>query len=327
MNIHREFRRMLCMIVAFLGILATTTVTDAQQRKVPRVGFLALARFVPPKLFLEDLEKLGFVDGRNLSIEYHFADGKHSQMRSLAAELVRSNVDVIFANGDEAVVAAMAETKTIPIVMLSCDALAMGFVPSLARPGGNITGVTCISVELSPKRVEVFKELFPGLSHIAVIYNPENVAKPFDAKSTIAAAEKLGIKGHYREVREKDDLEPAFAAAAATGANGVIVLSEAFTLIHRQLIVDLALKHRLPDMHVYREFADTGGLVSFGPNVQEMLRQTARHLAKVLNGERAGDLPVEQPTTFDFVINSKRAKALDLSIPTSSLLQATDVVQ
>src|SRR5258708_29327657 len=213
MNIHREFRRIIfCMIVAFLGILATTTVTDAQQRKVPRVGFLALARFVPPKLFLEDLEKLGFVDGKNLSIEYHFADGKHSQMRSLAAELVRSNVDVIFANGDEAVVAAIAETKTIPIVMLSCDALAMGFVPSLARPGGNITGVTCISVELSPKRVEVFKELFPGLSHIAVIYNPENVAKPFDAKGTIASAEKIGIKGHYREDRAKEYLKPAFAA-------------------------------------------------------------------------------------------------------------------
>src|SRR5260370_18605934 len=229
MNIHREFRRIFCMIVAFLGILATTSVTDAQQRKVPRVGFLALARFVPPKLFLEDLEKLGFVDGKNLSIEYHFADGKHDQMRSLAAELVRSNVDVIFGNGDEAVVAAMAETKTIPIVMLSCDAVAMGFVPSLSRPGGNITGVTCISVELSPKRVGVFKELLPSLSNIAVIYNPENVAKPFDAKTTIAAAAKLAFKAPSREVRECAGPQPAYRAAAAAGVDGVAWVSVGLT--------------------------------------------------------------------------------------------------
>jgi putative ABC transport system substrate-binding protein len=248
-------------------------------------------------------------------------------MRSLAANVVRSGVDVILANGDQAVVAAMAETKTIPIVMLSCDALAMGFVPSLSRPGGNVTGVTCISVELSPKRVALFKEFLPSLSNIAVIYNPENVAKPADAKSTIAAAETIGIKGHNFDIREARDIEPAFAAAVGGGAEGVIVLSEALTLMHRKLITDLALKYRLPDMHVYREFPDAGGLLSFGPNVQHMLRQTARHLAKILNGANPGDLPVEQPTNFDFVINSKRAQALGLHIPPSILVQATDVLE
>src|SRR5712691_10258438 len=327
MKIGRHVTRTLGVLVSSLGIIVAVNVADGQQTKVPRVGFLALARFVPPKLFLEDLEKQGFVDGKNVSIDYHFADGRHDQMRSLAADLVRSRPDVILANGDEAVVAAMAETKTIPIVMLSCDAVAMGFVPSLSRPGGNITGVTCISVELSPKRVGVFKELLPSLSNIAVIYNPENVAKPFDAKTTIAAAEKLGIKAHSREVREIGDLEPAFAAAAAAGVNGIIVFSEAFTLIHKQLITDLALKYRLPDMHVYREFVDTGGLVSYGPNVQQMLRQTAKHVSRVLNGEKPGDLPVEQPTTFDYVINLKRAKALGLDIPAASLAQATSTVE
>jgi putative ABC transport system substrate-binding protein len=314
------------LALVWCGVIAAT-VSYAQQKALPKVGFLALARFVPPQLLLEDLAKQGFVDGKNMSIEYHFADGRHDQMRSLASNLVRNKVDVIFANGDQAVVAAMAETKTIPIVMLSCDALAMGFVPSLARPGGNVTGVTCISIELSGKRVEIFKELLPSLKSIAVIYNPENVAKPFDAENTIAAAEKLGLKAHGREVREVSDLEPAFAAAAAAGANGVIVLSEAFTLIHRQLITDLALKYRLADMHVYREFVDTGGLISYGPNVQQMLRQTARHLAKVLNGEKPGDIPVEQPTTFDFVINLKRAKTLGLDVPSISLVQATSVVE
>jgi putative tryptophan/tyrosine transport system substrate-binding protein len=325
MKMNRNVFWIAGLLAVFHGMSAH--VADAQQLKVPRVGFLALAPFVPPKLFLEDLEKLGFVDGKNVAIEYRFANGRHDRMRALAAELVRSNVDVIVANGDQAVTAAMAETKTIPIVMLSCDALAVGFVSSLARPGRNVTGVTCMSIELSSKRVEVFKQILPGLSNIAVIYNPENVAKPFDAKNTIAAAEKLGIKGHTREVREIEDLEPAFASAAAAGANGVIVLSEALTLLHKQSIVDLALKYRLPDMHVFREFVDAGGLASYGPNVQDMLRQIARHLGKVLKGENPGELPVEQPTTFDFVINLKRAKALGLDIPSGGLVQATNVLE
>jgi putative ABC transport system substrate-binding protein len=211
--------------------------------------------------------------------------------------------------------------------MLSCDPLAMGFVKSLARPGGNVTGVSCMSVELGPKRVEIFKEAVPQVSNIAIIYNDENVSKPYDAKSAIDGAQKLGLKAFGREVREITDIEPAFSSAAAEGANGVIVLSEAFTLIHRQLITDLALKYRLPDMHVYREFVDAGGLMSYGPNVQDMLRQLARHLAHVLRGERAGELPVEQPTTFDYVINMKRAKSLHLTIPSISLAQTTAVIQ
>ena len=177
--------------------------------------------------------------------------------------MVRSGVDVIVANGDEAVVAAMAETNIIPIVMLSCDPLAMGFVKSLARPGGNVTGVSCMSVELGPKRVEIFKEAVPQVSNIAIIYNDENVSKPYDAKSSIAGAQKLGLKAFGREVREITDIEPAFSSAAAVGANGVIVLSEAFTLIHRQLITDLALKYRLPDMRC------TGSL-----SMQEVLCRT-----------------------------------------------------
>jgi len=299
----------------------------AQHSKIPKVGFLAFAKFVPPKLFSEELQKQGFVDGQNVSIEYHFADGRHDQMRSLAANMVRSGVDVILANGDQAVVAAMAETKTVPIVMLSCDALAMGFVQSLSRPGGNVTGVTCISVELSPKRVAVFKELIPRLSNLAVIYNPENVAKPADAASTITAAGKIGVQGQRFEVRDTNDIERAFRTIGANGTDGLIVLSEALTLIHRKLITDLSLKYRLPDMHVYREFPDAGGLVSYGPNVQEMLRQTARHLAKILKGEKPGDLPVEQPTNFDFVVNQTRARVLGLQIPTSILTQATAVIE
>jgi putative ABC transport system substrate-binding protein len=297
------------------------------QVKLPRIGFLALARFIPPKLFLEDLEKQGFVESRNILIEYSFADGRHDQMRSLAADLVRSHPDIILANGDQAVVAAMAETKTIPIVMLSCDAVAMGFVKSLAHPGGNVTGVTCISNELSARRVQIFKEAVPNLSNLAVIYNPENVAKPSDAQNTIAAAKKLGIEAYGAEVREVADLEPAFASALRNGANGVIVLSEAFTLTHRKAITDLALRHHLPDMHVYREFVDAGGLISYGPNVQGMLRQTARHVAGILRGTPVGDLPVEQPIAFDFLVNLKRAKALEMTVPTATLLQATEILE
>jgi putative ABC transport system substrate-binding protein len=203
----------------------------------------------------------------------------------------------------------------------------MGFVKSLAHPGGNVTGVSCMSVELGPKRVGLFKEAVPQVSNIAIIYNGENVSKSYDAKSSIAGSQKLGFKAFSREVREITEIEPAFSLAAAEGANGVIVLSETFALIRRQLITDLALKYRLPDMHVYRDFVDAGGLMSYGPNVQNMLRQLARHLAHVLRGERPGDLPVEQPTTFDYVINLKRAESLDLTIPSISLAQATAVIE
>ena len=325
-SLSKTVLRVCTFFLISLVTIAPILVANAQT-KIPRIGFLDLGRFAPPKLFLDDLEKEGFVDGKNIKIEYDFAAGRHEEMRSLAAEMVRSGVDVIVANGDEAVVAAMAETNIIPIVMLSCDPLAMGFVKSLARPGGNVTGVSCMPVELGPKRVEIFKEAVPQVSNIAIIYNDENVSKPYDAKSSIDGAQKLGLKAFGREVREITDIEPAFSSAAAEGANGVIVLSEAFTLIHRQLITDLALKYRLPDMHVYREFVDAGGLMSYGPNVQDMLRQLARHLAHVLRGERAGELPVEQPTTFDYVINMKRAKSLHLTIPSISLAQTTAVIQ
>ena len=251
-SLSKTVLRVCTFFLISLVTIAPILVANAQT-KIPRIGFLDLGRFAPPKLFLDDLEKEGFVDGKNIKIEYDFAAGRHEEMRSLAAEMVRSGVDVIVANGDEAVVAAMAETNIIPIVMLSCDPLAMGFVKSLARPGGNVTGVSCMSVELGPKRVEIFKEAVPQVSNIAIIYNAMNVSKPYDAKSSIAGAQKIGLKAFGREVREITDIEPVFASAAAEGANGVIVLSEAFTLIHRQLITDLALKYRLPDMHVYRE--------------------------------------------------------------------------
>lgn len=207
----------LISLVTIAPILAANA-----QTKIPRIGFLDLGRFAPPKLFLDDLEKEGFVDGKNIKIEYNFAAGRHEEMRSLATEMIRSGVDVIIANGDEAVVAAMTETNTIPIVMLSCDPVAMGFVKSLARPGGNVTGVSCMSVELGPKRVEIFKDAVPQVSNIAIIYNAKNVSKPYDAKSSIAGAQALGLKAFGREVREITDIEPTFASVAAEKAHPAV---------------------------------------------------------------------------------------------------------
>jgi putative ABC transport system substrate-binding protein len=317
----------IAVVLAVSLVLATLGAETQPAPKVPRIGYLALGATAPPGLLVERLREAGYVDGQNVRIDYRFGEGKHDAMGALARELVGLKVDVIVAFGDEAIVAAKRATTIIPIVMFACDALAVGFVTSLVRPGGNVTGVTCVTTELSPKRVALLQEAVPRVSRVGLLFNPANVAKPLDADQTRRAAHAMGLKIQSLEVLESPDLDRAFAALAREHAEALIVLDEAWTLLHAKRVAELAIKQRLPTMHSFREAVVAGGLMSYGPSVAEMLSISATYVVKILKGAKPADLPVEQPSKLELVINVKTAKALGLTIPPSLLARADQVIE
>jgi putative ABC transport system substrate-binding protein len=316
-------------VTAILGIifLVASSAQAQQVRTIPRIGFLSVGAAAPPDAFVQRLRELGYFDGQNVVIEYRFGEGRHHVMDALARELVGLNVDVIMAFGDEAIAAAKKTTSTIPIVMFACDALTVGFVASLARPEGNITGVTCLTTELTPKRVALLREASPKVSHVGLLFNPANVSKPIEAERTRLAAQGMGMTIHTQEVLEGADIERAFSVFARERAEAVIVLDEAFIFIHAKRVAELARRQRLPTMHAWRQSVVAGGLMSYGPNPVEMLRLAATYVDKILKGTKPGDLPVEQPTKLELVINTKTAKALGLTIPSPLLLRADEVIE
>jgi putative ABC transport system substrate-binding protein len=294
---------------------------------VPRIGYLALGSITPPTFFARKMGELGYLDGQNAAFEYRFAEGRHDRLLPLARELAERQADVIYAYGDEAVAAAQVATKTIPIVMFACDAVTTGFVASLARPGGNTTGVTCITTELSGKRIAVFHEMAPRLKRLAALYNPENKSKPMDFAQTREAANSLGINVDGFEVREPEDVDRIFAGFAAGKPDGLAVLDEAFTIINARRIADLARRHDLPSMHSFREPVDAGGLLSYGPNQAEMTAIATTFIDRILKGAKPADLPVQQPTRFELVINLRTAKAIGLDVPATVLARADEVIE
>src|SRR5262245_39339120 len=317
----------LAVVVLAVSLVLAPRVGAQQLQRIPRIGYLSLGAAAQPEAFVKRLHELGHVEKQNITIEYRFAEGKHDAMGALAREFVDLGVDVIMAFGDQAIVAAKNATSTIPIVMFACDALTVGFVSSLARPGGNITGVTCVTTELSPKRVALLREAVPKASRIGLLFNPANVAKPFDAERTRTAAQGMGLTVQTQEVLDGADVERAFAAFARERAESVIVLDEALLFIHARRIAELAVRHRLPTMYAWRQSVTAGGLMSYGPNPTEMLRLAATYVDKIMKGAKPAELPVEQPTKFELVINLKTAKALGLTIPQSLLVRADEIIQ
>jgi putative ABC transport system substrate-binding protein len=326
--IGKPMRAWVTAVVTLLLLTAPLAVRAQQPAaKTARLGFLSLGAAVEPSVFVQRLRELGYSEKEKLAIEYRFAEGRREGLEPFARELVGLRVDVIMALGDEAIVAARKVTTTIPIVMLACDALTVGFVTSLARPGGNVTGVTCLTTELSQKRVALLRETVPRAMRLGLLYNPANPAKPLDADRIRKISQTVGMKVQSQEVLERADLEKAFSAFARDRAEAVIVLDEALLLMHAKLVAELAIKHHLPTMHAFREAVAAGGLMSYGPSLAEMLHIAATHVAKILDGARPGDLPVEQPTKFELVINLKTAKALGLTIPPAALLRADQVLE
>ena len=316
----------------FLGAVALAEAYPswAQQSGVRRIGVL-LAFFPPdsdaPMAFRQRLRELGYVEGRNLVIEWRYTEGHDDRLADLAAELVRLNMDLIVADVTLAAQAAAHATSTIPIVVTnSADATVGGLVPHLAHPGGNVTGNAIMLAETSVKRMQLLKEAVPKVSRVAVIWNP---AVPFHKamlKEIRAAAPSLGLEPFALAVRSRDDLGNVFSQIASTRANAVFE-SGGLSPATRQKILDFSARNRLPTMFQSREQVEAGGLMSYAPDFPELLRHAAVYVDKILKGAKPGDLPVEQPTKFELVINLKTAGALGIKIPQSILLRADKVIE
>ncbi len=320
-------------ITLMFGLLAAPLDVGAQQKGEPyRIGFLGNstavleANLVGP--FREGLRDLGYVEGRNVVIEYRWAEGKYERFPALIAELIALKVDVIVTAGTPATLAVKKATTSIPLVMVAVgDPVGTGILPSLSHPGGNITGLTSISPELEGKRLELLREVVPNISHIAVLWNAASPLQVIAEKQTQAAAQVLRMKVLSLGVRTKEEIEDAFARIVKERPGALLVLADRLFLQHRARIMDFAAQQRLPGVHAYRELVEAGGLMSFGPSYADMHRRAAYFVDKILKGAKPADLPVERPATFELVINLKAAKALGLAIPQSVLLRATEVIR
>ena len=299
---------------------------------MPRIGILSPGPreavtpiYVEP--FLDGLRELGYGDGRDVAIEQRWSD-RDDQLPELAAELVSLGVDVILTRGIFAAVAAKQATGTIPIVIAAVgDPVGAGLVDSLAEPGGNVTGLSTLGTGTDMKRLELLKAIVPAASRVGVLVNPDKPTFQARFDQFEAAARVLAMQLQLLPVRTPDDFTGLFEAAVGGRVDALLVPSDVLTINHRGRVVDLAAKSRLPALYEHREFADIGGLVNYGPNFSAQFRRAAAYVDKILRGAKPADLPVEQPTTFDFIVNLKTARALGLSIPPSVLQQATEVIQ
>lgn len=305
-----------------------------QQGKVWRVGFLSQRHLehnesdfvsVP---FRQGMRELGYVEGKDLSIEWRSAEGKSELLPSLAAELVRLNVDVLAASGSTATLAAQKATSTIPIVMIAAaDPVGSGLVRSLARPGGNTTGSSGVFTDLAPKLLEMLFAIVPKLTRVAILMNPPDIGQDAMLKNIQIAALKFGAKILPMKARQPQEIIQAFSIMSREKVAAVIVLQNPLFQQQKSQIVDLASSLRLPTVTMYREYVEAGGLMSYGANLSSIYRRAATYVDKIFKGAKPGDLPVEQPTKFELFINAKTAKALGLKIPQSILVQATKVIE
>jgi putative ABC transport system substrate-binding protein len=319
------------IITLVLGILAGPPVADAQRPPtVPRIGFLSVHAGPSPRLeaFQQGLRELGYVEGRNIGLEYRWAAGSYDRLPDLAAELVRLKVDIIVAGGTPAAQAAKNATSTIPIVFVELgDPVESGLVASFGRPGGNLTGLSILAPELSGKRLEVLTEVVPGVTHVAALANPANPAVLPQVKETQVAARALGVQLQLLEARDPHELDNAFSAMTRERPEALIVVPDGLLYTHRNRIADFAVKSRLPVLYPNSLFMDSGALISYGPSHADQYRRAATYVDKILKGDRPADLPVEQPMKFELVLNLKTAKALGITMPPSLLLLANEVIQ
>ena len=301
-------------------------------KKIPHVGFLdPTSRAVSNariEAFQMGLRKFGYIDGKNIAIDYRFADGKSEPLHDFANELVRLNVDIIVTRAIPGAVAAKQATTKIPIVFVGvADAVAAGLVASLASPGANITGLTSLAPELSGKRLELLREIVPKVSRVSVLRNPSNAGDPIIWKETEAAAQALGLQLQSLPVRGAEDLENAFGSAIRGHGQALITLPDPLLQSHRKQIVNLAAKSQLPGIYPDSEYTESGGLMSYAANAVEFYSRAAWYVDKILKGANPGDLPVEQPTKFEFVINLKTAKQIGLTVPPNLLARADRVIR
>ena len=321
--------------LATLGLLGVPAAIEAQPgRKGARIGYLALNLTTSAHLrdaFLQGLHDLGYLEGRNLAMEYRDAEGRVDRFPALAADLVARKPDVIVASGTLAALAVKRATNSIPIVFPTVgDPVADGLVTSLARPGGNVTGLSNLTAELVGKCLELLQQAFPRVSRVAILWPPGAFAQRTETEvrtRAVVAARALGMRLRFVETRGPADFDKAFSDMGREHADALIVVLTAMFFTERRRLVDLAAKVRLPVVYGSRESVDAGGLMSYGPNLADSFRRSAAYVDKILKGAKPGDLPVEQPTKFDLVVNLKTAKALGLAIPQSLLQRADQVIE
>ena len=323
------------LVTVTLVILTAPLIAEAQQAKnVSRIGFLIhnsrSSEATGIEAFHRGLQELGYVEGQNIVIEYRYADGEVDQLPQLAAELVRLNVAVIVTTGNSPTRAAQQATKTIPIVMTVVgDPIKAGFVASLAKPGGNITGLLQIPRQLNGKRLELLKEAFPEIARVAVFVYGGLTAQELSEslQETQLASQALGITLQLLDVRGPSDLDGAFSTATSQRPDALLILGSPVVTLHRKRVVDLAAQSRLPALYFSRALVDAGGLMSYGPNFRDNFRLAATYVHKILKGTKPADLPVQQPMKFELIINLKTAKALGLTIPPTFLFLADEVIR
>ena len=317
-------------LVAFLLVtaVAVSEANPVTAEPLARVGILS--PFSPPEVGVEAFRKglrgLGWIEGQNVELQFAWANGKLELLPDRAKELVAQRPDVIFAAGEQGLRAAKLATATIPIVVIVCDSLDR-FIVSLAAPGGSATGLTCIHKELAGKRLGLLKEFVPTLNRVAVLYNPDDPNKGIEFGQLKDAATRLGIATRGFEVLDLDGILKAFATMDSDHFEALVVLADSFTIFHRRKLADLALEHRLPAMFGFKEFVQVGGLISYGANRSALFERGSAYVDKILKGTKAGDLPVEQPTKFELVVNLATAKAINLTIPETLLVRVDEVIE
>jgi ABC-type uncharacterized transport system substrate-binding protein len=323
---YRAVGSIVALILSLLAVPLAAAAPPAGQ--VWRIGYLVAGFGKVDEAFRQGLRDLGYIEGQNITIEYRHADNQLDRLADLAAELIHLPVDVIVVAGPNAARVAQQATRTIPIVLAAGeDPVWLGLVASLARPGGNLTGLSLMSAELEGKRLELLQEAVPTASRVGVLFNPASTGVVPRWRETESAARSLGVQLHPLEVRSADELERAFAAATSAGVGALIVWRNFLIDTHRTRILQLATQRRLPVMAELREYVDDGGLMFYGPSLPHLYRRAATYVEKILQGAAPADLPVEQPTKFELVLNMKTAQALRITFPPTLLILADEVIR
>ena len=322
--------RFFTFALSFLCALLLALSPYAQaQSKIPRVGILFIGGRNQPHLesFKQGLKERGYTEGKNILLDYRYAEGNYDRLADLAAEFVREKVDIIVTTSSLSARAAREQTKTIPIVITTGDPIESGLANSLAKPGGNVTGLTVLLAALSGKRLEILKETFPKMTRIAALWSSRERLSVTGYKETEQAAKAFSLRLHPLEVQKAQDFEPAFVEMAKNHDNALIVILSPLVTLHSKQIVELALKQRIPGMYPTSQFVEEGGVMAYSPLIGDLYRRTATYVDKILKGAKPAELPIEQPTKFEFVINLKAAKQIGLTIPPNVLARADRVIR
>jgi len=317
------------LLVGLLLLLTCSPQAMAEQgKRIPRIGLLLVDASSRLEAFRKGLQALGYIEGQNVELDYRSTEGKYEVLQQLITELIARKVDVIVTGGNEATQAAKKATTIIPIVFgTASDPLGSGLVVSLARPGGNITGLSLLSRELTAKRFEILREVVPKANRVAILFTPDSRASVMQFEETRAAAQTTHIALQPLEVRTPKEFEAVFDAAVRGRADALLIVQSTFTLAHKRQLATLASEHRLPTMYGSSEFVEVGGLMSYGADTLDMYRRAASYVDRILKGVKPGDLPVEQPSKFELAVNLKTAKSLGLMLPSSVLIRVDRVIE